>query len=79
MGAILPLHAANVDQLEESFVDQGRGLKGVANPLTCHIPAGYAAQFRLNKGRQSFQCPIITAGPVLQQGGHVISLHSTRL
>jgi hypothetical protein len=65
MGPVLPLYTAIVDQLEEGFVHQSRGLKGVPHTLARHIPSGNAAQFRLNKGRQPFERPIITIGPVL--------------
>jgi hypothetical protein len=75
MGAVLPLDATNIDELEEGFVHKGRRLKGVPHPLARHIPAGNTSQFGLNKRRQFFEGPIIPVSPVLQQGCHVISLH----
>ena len=54
MRAVLP-GDIHLDQLDERFVNDGRGLQRVARPLALHVAAGAVAQLLIYERRQSFQ------------------------
>ncbi len=54
MRAVLPGHV-HFDELDERFVDDGRGLERVAGPLALHVAAGAVTQLLIYERRQPLQ------------------------
>jgi hypothetical protein len=68
--AVAPVGAVLVDQTEESFVHQDRGLQGVARALTPHLIPGDAAQFPVNQRHQPVQRIASAKRHFSQQSGY---------
>jgi hypothetical protein len=60
-----------VNQPDEDFVDQRRGLQRVAGTLAIHLPPREPAQLVLHERYQLVEGLSITAAPGLQQCGRV--------
>jgi hypothetical protein len=79
MGAMLPVHVGDIDQLQVCFVDQGGGLKGPAGLLASHEMPGDAPEFVIDARRQLLQRFLITVRPGAKKlgrlrafgGGHI--------
>ena len=52
VGAILPAWAALSRQLEVRFVNQGRGLQGMAGPLRAQVPRSQTLEIAIDTGNQ---------------------------
>ena len=69
--AILPLDAADINQLEVDLVDERGGLEHVIRALAGHVPPGDALEFAVHKREQFLDGPVVARSPFDQQGGHV--------
>ena len=67
MRAILPVHLALIDELEEGFVDQGRGLKGVVAPLPAQVGGGEPPQLGINRRQEPVERILPPETPLLEQ------------
>jgi hypothetical protein len=61
--AVLPLHAARLNQLEIGFINQRSSLQRMAGPLTADVSVGQAPQFSVDQRDQSVERRLIPARP----------------
>ena len=67
MGAVLPPHSLPINQPHISFVDQRRGLQGMACALAAHVPFSQPVQFRIDQRGQIFQGCFVSIAPGQEQ------------
>jgi hypothetical protein len=70
--AVLPLDALLVHESQVSLVYECGSLKGVTGPLSSHVPASEAAQFRVYDRHQFVQRGFVAFAPLNQQPGYFI-------
>ena len=70
--AILPLDAANINQLEVDLVDEGGGLQHVVRTLAGHVPLGDALELAVHEREQLLDGPVVAGSPFDEEGGHVV-------
>ena len=56
-------------QAQIDFVDERRGLKGVAGSLSGEVPSGDAPQLLEDHGQKRRQGGLVAAPPILEQSG----------
>src|SRR6266513_2807870 len=69
----LPDRLRVIDQPQVRFVKNGGGLQGVASALPAHIMVCEPVQFRLHQREQLLQRSLISAAPVAEQLGDLLS------
>jgi len=72
MRAILPLHAAGIDQPQIRLVDERCRLQRMAGPFVRHVPAGDAAELAVHEGRQFLERSVIPLCPADEQARDVM-------
>src|SRR5262249_8366805 len=71
MGAILPWHAADIDQAEKRLIDQRRRLQRVIATLATHVAGGDAAKLGIHERRELLQRGGVAVAPGLEQPCHL--------
>ena len=72
VGAILPLNAPDINQLEVDLVDERGGLKYVVRALRGHVPPGDALELAVHKREQFLDSPVVPRSPFDEQRGHAL-------
>src|SRR5205823_3508551 len=62
-----------IDQPQIGFVENGGGLQGVAGALPAHVMVGEPMQFGLHQREQLLQRSLVSAAPVAEQLGDLLS------
>src|SRR6266516_8146411 len=73
VGPALPDRLRVIDQPQVGFVKNGGGLQGVAGALPAHVMVGEPVQFGLYQREQLFQRSLVSAAPVAEQLGDLLS------
>src|SRR5213592_833105 len=69
----LPDRLRIIDQPQIGFVENGGGLQGVAGALPAHVMVGEPMQFGLHQREQLLQRSLVSAAPVAEQLGDLLS------
>src|SRR6266478_3324707 len=73
VGPALPDRLRIIDQPQVGFVENGGGLQGVAGALPAHVMVGEPVQFGLHQREQLVQRSLVSAAPVAEQLGDLLS------
>src|SRR6266478_2651324 len=73
VGPALPDRLRIIDQPEVGFVENGGGLQGVAGALPAHVMVGEPVQFGLHQREQLLQRSLVSAAPVAEELGDLLS------
>src|SRR6266545_7648335 len=73
MGPALPERLRIIDQSQVGFVENGGGLQGVAGALPAHIMVREPVQFGLHQREQLLKRSLVSAAPVAEQLGDLLS------
>jgi hypothetical protein len=71
MGAILPLHAALIDQLHPRFMHECGALQGVSRTFAAQVAIGQPPQLGIHERRELFQRALVTLTPINEQTRHI--------
>src|SRR6266496_2112746 len=69
----LPDRLRIIDQPQVGFVENGGGLQGVAGALPAHVVVSEPVQFGLHQREQLLQRSLVSAAPVAEQLGDLLS------
>src|SRR5437773_5467307 len=69
----LPDRLRIIDQPQVGFVQNGGGLQGVPGALPAHVLVGEPVQFGLHQREQLLQRSLVSAAPVAEQLGDLLS------
>jgi hypothetical protein len=70
--AVLPLHLRLVDEPHVGFVDERRGLQGVADALLAQVARRQPPQLAVDDGQQVIQNAAVAVGQTDEQSGHIL-------
>src|SRR6266545_1227956 len=73
VGPALPDRLRIIDQPQIGFVENGGGLQGVAGALPAHVMVREPVQFGLHQREQLLQRFVVSAAPVAEQLGDLLS------
>src|SRR5881409_4397254 len=73
VGPALPYRLRIIDQPQVGFVENGGGLQGVPGALPAHVMVGEPMQFGLHQREQLLQRSLVSAAPVAEQLGDLLS------
>ena len=73
VASALPDRLRIIDQPQIGFVENGGGLQGVAGTLPAHVMVGEPVQFGLHQREQLLQRSLVSAAPVAEQLGDLLS------
>src|SRR5215510_12642861 len=69
---VLPLNILPIDQPDESLIDQRRGLKGMARPLSYHVSTSQTMQVVVDQRRELLESRLIAVSPVHKHLGDLL-------
>ena len=71
MDPVLPLHPFQIHEAQIGFVQQRRGLQGIAAFLAHHVLVSQPVQLPVDQRHQLVKRPLIAATPFVKQQGDV--------
>jgi hypothetical protein len=69
---VLPLDLTLINQPDERFIHQCRGLQRVSGTLFPHVPMGHAPKFVIHKRHQLVAGGLIPVAPLFEQLGYLM-------
>src|SRR5260370_11904676 len=73
VGPALPERLRIIDQPQVGFVENDGGLQGVAGAFPAHVMVGEPVQFGLHQRKQLLERSFVSAAPVAEQLGNLLS------